>query len=109
MDQTYTVALSPAAGADMEQIVEWAAQNDWQNASQLVAQLKNRYTRSLAHTPRMGRDLKLDTAFAPRRLVVGEYNVLYFIDEDAKRVVVLRVLHRLQSTPAIGFDESAPQ
>ena len=88
--RVYTIMLKPSAIADLDALRKYAA-----------TQIANAMERHLQHDPTKeskSRIKRLRGISNPDyRLRVGDYRVFYVVDEDARRVDVLRVMHKDQT------------
>ncbi len=83
----YTITLKPSAVADLDALRKYDA-----------TQIANAMERHLQHNPTKeskSRIKRLRGISNPDyRLRVGNYRVFYVVDKDARRVDVLRVMHK---------------
>jgi len=79
---SYTVEVKPAARRELEALPDHVL-------SRVVRELE-----SLGHTPRPAGCKKLKGYKDQWRVRVGDWRVLYIIDDDAKLVSVTRIAHR---------------
>jgi len=83
----YTITLKPSAVADLDAMRKYDA-----------TQIANAMERHLQHDPTKeskSRIKRLRGISNPDyRLRVGDYRIFYVVDEDARRVDVLRVMHK---------------
>ena len=88
--RAYTIMLKPSAIADLDALRKYAA-----------TQIANAMERHLQHDPTKeskSRIKRLRGISNPDyRLRVGDYRVFYVVDRDARRVDVLRVMHKDQT------------
>ena len=88
----YTIILKRSAIADLDALRKYDA-----------TQIANAMERHLLHDPTKeskSRIKRLRGISNPDyRLRVGDYRVFYVVDEDARRVDVLRVMHKDQTLP----------
>ena len=94
----YKVIYSPNAISDLAEIVRFVAQNDPQAALRLGKQLADDAD-SLARLPY--RFPKFRRRANVRKLVIGQYLILYRIVETAKVVEILRFWHGAQENPRL--------
>ena len=88
----YTITLKHSAISDLDALRKYDA-----------TQIANAMERHLLHDPTKeskSRIKRLRGISNPDyRLRVGDYRVFYVVDEDARRVDVLRVMHKDQTLP----------
>jgi len=77
-----------------EVYVEKAAENDLKRLPKVTFHRIIPYIKALAENPRPSSCLKLSGSKNDWRIRVGDYRVLYEIDEKAKAVRIMRVRHR---------------
>lgn len=83
----YRVVIALSAECDLTDIVDFIAADNPRRALSFVDELQGRTAKTLAGFPLSGRAYESGTRF----IVLGNYVVLYEIDEDAKTVTVLHV------------------
>jgi toxin ParE1/3/4 len=91
----YKVIYSPNAISDLAEVVGFVAQDDPQAALRLGKQLAD----SLARLPY--RFSKFRRRANVRKLVTGQYLILYRIVQTAKVVEILRFWHGTQENPRL--------
>src|SRR5271170_8378257 len=88
------VIVRESAGADLDHIAEWIAQNSPSAATRMVATICDRITvletDELAHMGRPG------LVEGTRELLEYPYIVVYQVHEDRGQVVVLSIVHGAQ-------------
>jgi plasmid stabilization system protein ParE len=94
------VRLSEAARSDLNEIGDWIARDSRRRAESFVAELIGR-CRSLSTLPRAHPEVLTVRSRSVRRLTHGNYLVFYEIDEQAREVLVLRVLHGARDYEAL--------
>ena len=94
----YKVIYSPNAISDLAEIVRFVAQDDPQAALRLGKQLADNAD-SLARLPY--RFQKFRRRAHVRKLVTGQYLILYRIVQTAKVVEILRFWHGARGTPRL--------
>ena len=94
----YKVIYSPTAISDLAEVVGFVAQDDPQAALRLGKQLADDAD-SLAHLPY--RFPKFRRRANVRKLVTGQYLILYRIVQAAKVVEILRFWHGARGTPRL--------
>ena len=80
----YTVLLLPAA------------EREWRKLPPEIRTRVNRALLALEDTPRPHGLIKLSGSSNRWRIRVGDYRVIYHIDDAAREVTVLRIAHRRQ-------------
>lgn len=80
----YTVLLLPAA------------EREWRKLPREVRTRVNRAMSALEDTPRPRGAIKLSGSSDRWRIRVGDYRVIYRIDDAAREVTILRIAHRRQ-------------
>jgi mRNA interferase RelE/StbE len=81
---TYTVALLPAA------------EREWRKLPREILPRINRALLSLEDEPRPHGVAKLSGSSDRWRIRVGDYRIIYKIDDAAREITVLRIAHRRQ-------------
>ena len=78
----YTLLIKPSAERDLRRLPE------------AIFRRVNEGLLTLRNNPRPGGTVKLSGNLEGWRLRVGDYRILYQIDDDAKTVTIVRVRHR---------------
>ena len=81
----YSITLKKSAGKDLDNINE-------PFISKIISEIEN-----LSSNPRNDKVIKLSGKVDEYRLKVGDYRVLFFIDDKSKNVHIARVLHRQEA------------
>jgi toxin ParE1/3/4 len=89
--------VSARAGADLDEIWLYIAQNNPDAADKLIAELASRFPK-LASMPLMGR-LREELSSGLRSFTVGKYIVFYRRNKDG--VDIVRVLHGARNFPPL--------
>ena len=71
-----------------------SAERDLRKLSQVILWRVNEKILALCHNPRPPGVRKLVGALEGWRLRVGDYRILYQVDDDAQTVTIVRVKHR---------------
>jgi len=82
---TYTVLLSPAA------------EREWRKLPPPIHKRVSRALLTLEDTPRPPGVVKLSGSTDRWRVRVGDYRIIYRIDDTARQVLILRIAHRRQA------------
>lgn len=81
---TYTILLLPAA------------EREWRKLSPPIRKRVNRALLTLEDNPRPSGVVKLSGSTNRWRIRVGDYRIIYRIDDAAREVLILRIAHRRQ-------------
>ena len=87
---SYHVAFLEDAETDMNGIDEFLCQFSERTADDFIAQVES-HTLQLEENPYMCQVYEADPFF--RRMVVGDYNLFYSVNEQMKQVAIHRVFH----------------
>lgn len=96
------VIMSDAALDDVEDVEIYLSDKSPAKAKKLTKEIFTR-ARSLASLPRRGRKIPEIGEDTLRELIVGDYRVMYEIDDDNGTVEILAVLHGKQDFPMGRF------
>jgi len=80
----YAVLLSPAA------------EREWRKLPHQIRKRANKAMLSLEKDPRPSGTVKLSGSTNRWRIRVGDYRIIYQIDDSAPQVLILRIAHRRQ-------------
>ena len=87
---SYQVMFLEDAETDMDGIDEYLCQFSERTADKFIAQVESQ-TLLLEENPYMCQIYEADPFY--RRMVVGDYNLFYSVNEQMKQVIVHRVFH----------------
>lgn len=95
----YRIVWRPMAETDMDNIIDYIAQDDPARAGAFGQELRDK-TLPLAQHPKMGRTGRPGLPAFVRELVVHRDDIVFYRVLDAARTVeILRVKHAAQQTP----------
>ena len=80
-------------------VFENSAERELLKLQPSVARRLEPFILALEHTPRPASVKKLQIFDHRYRIRVGDYRVIYHIDDDAKRVIILKISHRRDAYP----------
>ncbi|MBR3158400.1 MAG: type II toxin-antitoxin system RelE/ParE family toxin [Atopobiaceae bacterium] len=96
MREAYEIVYSPESVQDLRDISRYITStlHSPQSARRTVAKVRDAI-RSLAHMPKRHQLVSITSlaTIGIRRIIVGNYLVLYLVDDDAKSVTVSRIIH----------------
>lgn len=96
MRDTYEIVFSPESVQDLRDISGYitSALHSPQSAKRTIAKIRDAI-RALAYMPKRHQLVSVSSlaTIGIRRIVVGNYLVLYLVDDDAKSVTVSRIIH----------------
>lgn len=92
---TYRVVWSDSALDRVAEFLDFIAENNPEAARRVVQDLFDRVQTLEAH-PQLGRKLSKSTGPSLRKLVVGNYIVVYHIREERRTISVVAVRHYRQ-------------
>ncbi|MDR1229621.1 MAG: type II toxin-antitoxin system RelE/ParE family toxin [Azoarcus sp.] len=95
----YRIVWRPMAEADLENIVDYIAQDDPIKAEAFGKELRDK-TLLLTRHPRMGRDGRPGLPAFVRELVAHRHYIMFYrVLDEARTVEILRVKHTAQQIP----------
>ena len=90
----YKISYKAYAERDMWQITDYISDDSIHAAQKFLSTLKEKIS-SLSDMPY--RYPKIDPDKEYRKMVVGRYVVLYVVEERAKKVIIMRVVHGMRN------------
>jgi toxin ParE1/3/4 len=100
----YKIDLSGAAQRDLEEIVEFISR-DKPEIGERVGREIVKHLRMLEKFPRLGRVVPEFGEENLREIIHTPYRLIYEIDDEAHRIVVVRVWHGARSEPEISTED----
>jgi toxin ParE1/3/4 len=91
----YRIVWSDSARERIAEFVEFIAEDNPDAAKRVIEDLRRRI-QVLSEQPRMGRPLARDIDSALRRLIAGQYIVVYRIEEPQQIITIVAIRHSRQ-------------
>ena len=97
----YQITVSPSARLDLRGVVRYIALDDPSRAATFGRLLLSSTVR-LADFPEMGRVVPEFREHSLREIIVRSYRVVYRLDHERRKVVILRFWHAARGLPEVG-------
>lgn len=98
------VIFAPSARRDVENIVQYIAEDSPERAAEYGRFLADS-VRRLGEFPLMGRTIRDTDLPGYREIIVRAYRVIYRLRADPERVEIMRFWHSARGTPWLTFGE----